>query len=394
MSINLFNSSDDSAVGALGSSGVLKPRRRTVPPAFVPSSAENSEILSDISSFPASTLKEIPLNVMSDRSFGFRPRKPIFCSTPSGRFPNRPCVKSMAVSHTNDQWGSSPTVSVNGAGVSNPLQHNLGSRGRRQLRSGKKPRLSFGEPATSPDSFLRTKISNRAGRCGEGGIENSVVTENKTGEGSSSAHLFSNESLESGSQFLPAVGGRANRLIDALKEKCLRVPCTVQLARLYNPTVSQLCSQTPHSSCWEHSGKGYSGQISKSFNLKLSVSSAKTNTSALSVDSWSISPSPSKKPKGQSTSVQRVQTSPSATRDKKRSTSTDRSGTSRKACVSGLSVNRWKSKDSSVLAFKNPNAGGRGHHAVERSIGEMISAKSRKQNQMKVRRTLNQHKHV
>lgn len=342
VSFNLFNFSDDSPLGALGSSRVLKPRRKKVTPAFVPSSAENTEILSGISSFPPSTLKEIPLNVLSDHTLGSRPRKPIFCSTPSaGRFPNRPCLK-----------------------------HDLDSLGHSELHSEEKLHLIFGEQETSGDLFVRTKISNMTRSCREGGKENSVVTENKMGEGSLSGNLFSSESLESNSQFLSATGDR-EWLINALKEKCLHVPCTVQLGRLYDPTVSQLSSQTTYSSRLGHSRKGYSYQISEPLNLHLSVSSDKTNASLLSVDAQSISPSPSKKPKGQSTSVQCGKTSHNATRDKKRSTSTDRSGTTRKACVSGLSVNRWKNKDSSV--------------PVDCSISKMISANSRKQNQMKVR---------
>lgn len=277
-------------------------------------------------------------------------------------------------------------MSVSSAGVLNPFQHNLDSLGHPGLHSEEKLHLSFGEQETSGDSFVKTKNFNMTISCREGGIENSV-TEDKMRGGSLSGNHFSSESLENNSHFLSATGNRANRLTAALKEKCLHVPCTVQLARLYNPTMSQLCSQTTYSSCLGRSHKGYSCQTSESFNLHLSVSSDETNASVLSVDTQSLSSSPSKKPKGQSTSVQCVKTSRNPTRDKKRSTSTDRSGTVRKACVSGLSVNRWKNKDSSVHTFKNPTADSRSNRAVNRSVNEMSSAKSRKQNQMKVRHT-------
>lgn len=388
VSFNLFNSSDDSSSGALGSSRVL--RRRKVPPAIVPSCAENSENLSGISSFPPNTLKDIPLNVLSDHTLGSRSRKPIFCSTPSaGHFPNRPCLKSTAVSHTTEQWGS-PAVSVSSADVLKPFQHDLDSLGHSGLHSEEKLRLSFGEQETSGELFVKTKMTRS---CREGRLENSVVIENKRGEGSLNGNLSSRESFESNSHFLPATGGR-EWLINALKEKCLRVPCTVQLARLYNPTVSQLCTQTTYSSCLGHSHKGYSCQISEPFHLHLSVSCDKTNASVLSVDSQSSSASPSKKPKGQSTSLKCVKTSRNPTRHKKRSTSTDRSGTIRKAGVSGLSVNRWKHKDSSIHTSKNPTADGRSNKAVDRSISEMIAAKSQKPYQMKVRHTHGQRRHA
>lgn len=362
VSFNLFSSSDDSVSGALSSSRVLKPKGRKVSPAIAASSAENSQILSGISSFPLSTLKEIPLNVLSDRTFACRPRKPIFCSTPSaGHFPNRPCLKSKAVSCS--------------AGVLNPLQHDLDSLGCSGLHSNEKLCLSFGEQETSGDLFAKTKKSNLTSSCGKGGIEKSVVTENNMGEGSLNGNLFSSDSLESSSHFLSTTGDGANRLIDALKEKCLHVPCTVQLDRLYSPIVTQLLSQATYSSCSGHSHKGYSCQISEASR---------------------ISPSPSKKLKGESTSAQCVKTSRNATRDKKRSTSTDRSGTLRKACVSGLSVNRWKNKDSSVHTFKKFTADGRSNRTVDCSVSEMISAKPRKQNQVKVRHkhTLNERRHA
>lgn len=60
-----------------------------------------------------------------------------------------------------------------------------------------------------------------------------------------------------------------------------------------------------------------------------------------------------------------------APKDKKRrSTSTDRPGTTRKACVSGLSVSRWKNKDAaSTHAFRGRNK------AVDCSINELMSTK-------------------
>lgn len=255
------------------------------------------------------------------------------------------------------------------------------------LRFEEKLHLSFGEQETSGDSFVKANISNMRRRNREGGIENSVVTGNKMGEGSLSGNLFSGGSLESNSQCLSATGD-LERLTNALKEKCLHVPCTVKLSRCYNPTVSQLCSQKTYSSCLGHSRKGDSCTISQSFNLHLSVTGDNSVASVLSVDTQSVLASPSKEPDGQSASVQCVQTSSNATRERKESTSTDRSGIVRKACVSGLSGNRWKNRDSSTHTFKNPTADSRRKRAVDCSISEMIAPTSRKQNnQMTVRHT-------
>ncbi|XP_034713945.1 serine/threonine-protein kinase haspin isoform X1 [Etheostoma cragini] len=61
---------------------------------------------------------------------------------------------------------------------------------------------------------------------------------------------------------------------------------------------------------------------------------------------------------------------------KRRSTSTDRPGTTRKACVSGLSVSRWKNKSSaSTHGFRTGQTGG--NKAVDCSINELISTQPR-----------------
>lgn len=65
---------------------------------------------------------------------------------------------------------------------------------------------------------------------------------------------------------------------------------------------------------------------------------------------------------------------------KRRSTSTDRPATNRKACVSGLSVTRWKNKD-----FAGFNAGRAAHNkAGDSSISEMMAVKHK---QPRVRHT-------
>ncbi|KAA8594828.1 hypothetical protein FQN60_011963 [Etheostoma spectabile] len=58
---------------------------------------------------------------------------------------------------------------------------------------------------------------------------------------------------------------------------------------------------------------------------------------------------------------------------KRRSTSTDRPGTTRKACVSGLSVSRWKNKSSASTHVFRSRTGQTGRQAVDGSINELIS---------------------
>lgn len=291
--------------------------------------------------------------MLPDYTLGPCPRKPVFCSTPSaGQYPNQPSLSSLA-----------------------------------GLYSEEKLHLSFGEQETSGDSFVKPNISNRRRSRREGGIENSAVSENKMGEASLGGNLFCSGSLESNSQCLSATGD-LERLRNALKEKCLHVPCTVQLSRCYRPTVSHLCSQTTYSSCLGHSRKGDSCTISQSFNLRLSATSDNSVASALSADTQSVSASPSMEPDGRSASVQCVQTSSNATRERKVSASTDRSGLVRRACVSGLSGNRWKNRDTSTHTSKNATADSRRKRAVDCSIAEMVAPTSRKQNnQMTVRHT-------
>lgn len=61
---------------------------------------------------------------------------------------------------------------------------------------------------------------------------------------------------------------------------------------------------------------------------------------------------------------------------KRRSTSADRPGTARKACVSGLSVSRWKNKGSTHL-FRSRTAQMRSNKTVDCSINELISAQDK-----------------
>lgn len=296
-SFNLVNSSDDFASEVLGCRSILRPSsRRNVPPAFLASSAENLNI-SGISSVAANTLKEIPFNVLPPHTLRSHSRKPIFCSTPSaGHFANQPSLKSIAVKDTSDQMGSPQCLSVSCVGVPNPFHRELDSLGQSpplpapDLHSDEKLCLSFGEQEPSGDLFVKTKSSNETRSCSVEAKNHSVDTEIQNGENSLSVNLVSPEDLESNIQILSATGEQ-EWLMEALKERCVRVPSTVQLERLYSPTVSQLRSQTTYSSCLGHSIMSDSCQPLGSFNLQLSVTGNEANASVRSVDTSSQSPS-------------------------------------------------------------------------------------------------------
>lgn len=498
---NLVNSSNDFASGDLSSKQVLKPsKRKRVRAAFVSSSTENSVNLSKVSSCAPKSLKEISINVLPDHTLGSRPRKPIFCSTPSaGHFSHRPGLKSIAVSQTGDQWGSPPSLSVSCISLLNPFQQELDSLGQSpplispQFQSDENLHVSSGDQDPPVGSFMKTTSSNKTTNWSEEAKKRRVDTENKTSQSSLGVNLFSTEDLERNSQIMSATG-ELQWLIETLKEKCVHVPCTVQLERLYNLSAGQLSSQTTYSSCLGQSSVGNSHQTSGTFDLQSSVSCNTTNACEQSGDSQSMPPPSPQRPKRPSESIlnlgpemgdnlalpaelkedcltrkgivkmkrlsflqvkeivqsrrgsrithpevldsfsddkikyhlqsddnsltnedtcasraalikngsahsedmimsdedmlknscdipQKGKKTSQAPRDKKRTTSTDRSGTVRKACVSGLSVNRWRNNTSGIQAVKN--------RSMNCSIGEMIPAKSRKPSQMKVRETHN-----
>lgn len=291
-----INSSDDFTSGAFESRRNLRPsRRRRIPPLYAVSSTENSVNVRGTSSFANNTLREISLNGLADNSLGMSPRKPIFCSTPSaGPFSARPCLKPIPLTHTTDQSATPPSLSVSCVGVLSTSQEDLASPGLSdlplraappiELHSEEKLYLSLAEQG---DLCLKAKTI----RCGEEAKSQSEDQDMKhmnDGE-SPNINLFSAEDLESSSQFLSAAG-ESEWMIEALKEQCSTVHCTVQLERLYNLTVNQLCSQTNYSSCLGYSDIGYGYQtLEPSFNLHLSVSNNNTSCFLKSVNTYESS---------------------------------------------------------------------------------------------------------
>lgn len=283
----VINSSDDFSSGEISSSRNVRPyRRKKMPLAILLTSTEKSLNPEGTSSFTTNPFREISLNVSADHSPIHCPRKPIFCSTPSAGFYGKPeCLKPFPI---NDQSSippsrtsvNCPTVSTfqenpDSADQSTPLHHSASVRG---LHSEKnlQPRLEelqkeaeqhHHDESLSAVLYTETKGSS----CSE--EDKSHIEKSKTKDSGElpSINLISTESE---SDFVSA-SAELEWLIEALKENCLTKLCTVQLERLDDLTVTQLCSQTTYSSCLETNEQSVDNSP-KSLNLHLSV----TNTEA------------------------------------------------------------------------------------------------------------------
>lgn len=241
------------------------------PPPFLVSSAENSLNVPGSASFATNSLQEISLNKLADKSCGPCSKKSIFCSTPSvGSFSKRSHLLPLS---TSDQSAALSPLSASCIGVLNTFEEDLDSPGQSvsppcsatcvELHFEEQSHSSFGEQEPSGDLFMQAKNAYKRRRCSG---EAKIHTEDqdiKTKNGGKSQSLYlSTDEIESNSHFLSAAGDRRVTM-EAQKEKCLTMRCTVQLERLNNLSVTQLCSQTAYSSCLGHSGSGYSPQTTE-----------------------------------------------------------------------------------------------------------------------------------
>lgn len=219
------------------------------------------------SSFAINPFREISLNESADHSLVPGSRKPIFCSTPSASsLSKRPHVKPFPI---NDQ-SSPPSTSVSCIDLLSTFQEDLDSPAQPRteppvvLHSGVKQQSNLGEKQLgldyneepSGEVFLQLKNMNKTSSCSEVAQSHGEDSKMKNSEVLPSLNVLTTDS-ESGSHFVSAAGG-LEWLIEALKETCLTRHCTVQLERLDNFTVTQLCSQTTYSSCLMHSGSFFS----------------------------------------------------------------------------------------------------------------------------------------
>nr|XP_019956029.1 PREDICTED: serine/threonine-protein kinase haspin [Paralichthys olivaceus] len=150
-------------------------------------------------------------------------------------------------------------------------------------------------------------------------------------------------------------------VISTLKEKCLSDKPTVEMKKL---TLAQL----RHKKCKSTSvmsDPASDEQIKKDHQSVRKKWSSTSSEDKISSDKEVVKSSCEVLPKRKKLSL--------APRDKKRrSTSTDQPGTMRKACVSGLSVSRWKNKSSTHTRAGDVKP-------VDCSINELISTKHKQQ---------------
>lgn len=166
--------------------------------------------------------------------------------------------------------------------------------------------------------------------------------------------------------------GEAAALTAKLKEECLRDKCKVKIKRVsvVEERHDDVKAHTDVSDCKSNDLLTNSRQ-SESDTIQSSKETGKAGGSTVSQES-------SFSDKDESLKGSRKRKNPSGApkqqqqqKKRRRSTSTDRPATNRKACVSGLSVTRWKNKD-----FAGFNAGRAAHNMTgDCSISEMITVK-------------------
>lgn len=163
----------------------------------------------------------------------------------------------------------------------------------------------------------------------------------------------------------------AAALTAKLKEECLRDKCKVQIKRVsvVEERHDDVKAHTDVSDCKSddlltNSRQSESDTIQSSKETEKAGGSTVSQESSFSDKDESLKGSRKrKKPSGAPKQQQQ--------KKRRRSTSTDRPATNRKACVSGLSVTRWKNKD--LAGF---NAGRAAHNKTgDCSISEMITVK-------------------
>ncbi|XP_027873035.1 uncharacterized protein haspin [Xiphophorus couchianus] len=224
--VSLLNSSDDFISRPFGSSVNQHPsRRRRAPPVFGLSSAENS-VNAPRSIEP---FREISLNELAENSLGSVPSKPIFCSTPS-----MPNFNKRRHPRFPSQVASPPSALGSSIGVLNTFQEDPDLlRLPAPLSLQKEANLHHNEEQ-SLDLFSESgrRVCSNDAECHRGDLDSGK------------------SEIESSSVFVSAAG-RLEWLIEALKERCLSHPCTVQLQRLNFIPTTQLSSQTSDSSCLE-----------------------------------------------------------------------------------------------------------------------------------------------
>lgn len=199
---------------------------------------------------------------------------------------------------------------------------------------------------------------------------------------SSTRLTVSNRSSRHSKQIEAAAAGmvqEAAALTAKLKEECLHDKFQVKIERVSIVELREILQGRqsyvkPNAdvSICKSEGHETDSRQSSSDNIESRKETGKAGGSTISQETTSSDKDESldgSRNRKNSSQVSRVQ------RKKRRSTSTDRPATNRKACVSGLSVTRWKNKD-----FAGFNAGRAAHNKTgDSSITEMMAGKHKQQ---------------
>ncbi|XP_031141727.1 serine/threonine-protein kinase haspin [Sander lucioperca] len=179
----------------------------------------------------------------------------------------------------------------------------------------------------------------------------------------------------------PETEEKAALLTTTLKEKCITYKVIVGVKRVTLSQVKEIL-QLKDTTC--------DNQTKTNHQCERSTYPCNEETSAMKVNMKKRGSTSSKDKiasdkeevvKNSSNTSQKGKKTYLAPKEKKRkSASTDRPGTTRKACISGLSVSRWKNKGSaSTQVFRSRTAQTGGNKAVDCSIDELISTQHKPQ---------------
>ncbi|KAM9819077.1 uncharacterized protein haspin [Syngnathus typhle] len=235
--VKVFNSLEDFTSGE-ESQVCLASKKKRVPLAILESSLENST-----SDLDADALQNIlPNDSAGDHSLGTRPRKPIFCSTPSVRLSSkRPRIAPVTNESPNPTSLSVSRISANACQDDQDSPSQPCCSPPIVLHSNNKQQSRLSEPneqacppfheGHSEELFTHPLSMNTTNRDG------------KRKTDGASLHLPTADNC------LVSMVEDLLSLTEVLKEECLAQPCTVRMTRLDSSTVRLFCSQTTDSSC-------------------------------------------------------------------------------------------------------------------------------------------------
>ncbi|XP_034045091.1 serine/threonine-protein kinase haspin [Thalassophryne amazonica] len=362
---NIVNSSDDftSGGGASDCSRILQSSKWRVPQTILSSSGDNSVAGAGPANFATNPFRDISLSESADCNLRPCCRKPLFCSTPSAAtFRKGPAhINQFAISDQSLLSDFQEDLSSLGHHLSQtPSAQPIVLSSKEKLQQSslyeleKQPNLHQPE---EPFDHLLMKLKNT-------GCSDEPKSHSDNNNTQSCVVLPSPKPIsvlsadsESSSYFASAVGG-LDWLVEALKQKCLTKSCKVKLRRLDNLTTTQHCYPTTYSSCLGHTSAVCNQNTNKNPSSvdegqtpDLSQSLVPAVNSHYSVNKNGTSDHLLPAQDSQSSDVslsdnlpERKKASLNPREKSKKLTFSERPTTSRKACVSGLSVSRWKIK--------------------------------------------------